>query len=49
LIEVGYPGVARAKDDIVVIVTREIVCEDCLAHHDALIDFALMDPEEEPS
>lgn len=49
LIEVAYPGVARVKEDVVVIVTRETVCEDCLAHHDALIDFAQMNPEEVPS
>ena len=49
LIEVGYPSVVMVDEKATIIITREVVCENCLAWHDASLDLAMMDPEEVPN
>ena len=46
LIELGFPEVARQDNGLpIVVITREIVCEECLAMHDALLAMLELDPE----
>jgi hypothetical protein len=46
LIELGFPEIARQIDGPpIVVITREIVCEECLARHDAMLAMMDIDPE----